>query len=535
MREILAMAAKDLHLLLRDKAGFFFTLFFPLIIAVFFGAIFGGGGGRSSISILVVDEDKTDESQAFVAALDSASEIQIRVTEIEEAVELVRRGKRVAYVILKEGFGEASRRMFWGEPPTVELGVDPARRAEAAMLQGILMKYGSERFQNLFSDPAAQRENIERARTFVRESPTIDPETRNDLEQLFGALNTFLDSISTGSSTDSGTVRERGFGGFEPLRIEKADVAVTREGPTSAYEISFPQGVIWGIIGNYGRIRPFNSDRAHEGHSGAAADGPHRSSPNSGRKSPGLFFHYGHNFGRSLRCRHASLWHEANFFLDVGPGDSVGFAGLRGDNDAVIRAWKNRAGCSRSHLGRFAHYGHARWWHGSSLFYALLNANIGSYKPCEVVYFGYGRGRLEAVHRSRDGSPLRHPAGGWRDLLLDRRLGLPLDLGGLTANIPSVEMASGRSPGVEEKRSGPKPTSLGPSKSLFPSELNRSSPRPKPRAAYLLNPAPPMAKWMYGPVILASGPPMTSASFMLQSPFEEAKVYPSRRPKMRPP
>ncbi|UCE18456.1 MAG: ABC transporter permease [Gemmatimonadota bacterium] len=79
MREIIAMAVKDLRLLLRDKAGFFFTLFFPLIIAVFFGAIFGGGGGgtRSAIPILVVDEDNTEGSRMFVAALDAASEVHI--------------------------------------------------------------------------------------------------------------------------------------------------------------------------------------------------------------------------------------------------------------------------------------------------------------------------------------------------------------------------------------------------------------------------------------------------------------------------
>ena len=61
MREIVAMAVKDLRLLFRDRAGFFFTLFFPLIVAVMFGTIFGGGGGsRSAMSILVVDEDKTE-------------------------------------------------------------------------------------------------------------------------------------------------------------------------------------------------------------------------------------------------------------------------------------------------------------------------------------------------------------------------------------------------------------------------------------------------------------------------------------------
>lgn len=42
MKPILAMVIKDLHLLLRDRAGFFVTFVFPLAYAVFFGIIFRG-------------------------------------------------------------------------------------------------------------------------------------------------------------------------------------------------------------------------------------------------------------------------------------------------------------------------------------------------------------------------------------------------------------------------------------------------------------------------------------------------------------
>ena len=47
MREIVALVAKDLTLLLRDRGGFFFTFIFPLVFAVFFGTIFSGSGGES--------------------------------------------------------------------------------------------------------------------------------------------------------------------------------------------------------------------------------------------------------------------------------------------------------------------------------------------------------------------------------------------------------------------------------------------------------------------------------------------------------
>jgi ABC-2 type transport system permease protein len=253
MREILTLAYKDLRLLLRDKAGFFFTLIWPLIIAVFFGTIFGGGGGGggSAMSILLVDEDETERSQEFVSRLDSAPELEITITGRDEAHDLVRRRKAVAYVILKPGFGEASGRMFWGDPPTVELGTDPARQAEAAMIEGILMKYGAERIQQFFSDPAIQRTSIDDARKSIRSSPDMPDGIRGNLEQLYTDLDRFLGDESLEPGADTTLSSEGGLSGFQPLAVEKTDVTVIkRRWPTSAYAISFPQGVIWGILGS---------------------------------------------------------------------------------------------------------------------------------------------------------------------------------------------------------------------------------------------------------------------------------------------
>ena len=75
MRKVLALAGKDLRILVRDRTGFFFALMWPLIIAIFFGTIFGGGGGGgSAIPVAVVDEDSTEVSREFVATLAAASD-----------------------------------------------------------------------------------------------------------------------------------------------------------------------------------------------------------------------------------------------------------------------------------------------------------------------------------------------------------------------------------------------------------------------------------------------------------------------------
>lgn len=214
MREIIALAAKDVRLLVRDKAGFFFTFFFPLLLAIFFGTIFSGDDNSSAISILVVDEDQTEQSQKFIAALDGSVELDIELSAREDAIEKVRLGQKVAYIVVKEGFGTARERVFWGDPPAVELGVDPARRAEAGMLTGILTKYAAEGLKDVFNN-----------RTTMRKQTEPDSFVGDTKESSRG-----------------------NFRGFEPILIEKVEIIRERKGPPNAFSISFPQGVMWGII-----------------------------------------------------------------------------------------------------------------------------------------------------------------------------------------------------------------------------------------------------------------------------------------------
>ncbi|MFZ1947494.1 MAG: ABC transporter permease, partial [bacterium] len=145
MRAALALAVKDLRLLVRDRAGFFFTFFFPLIIAIFFGAIFGGGDEGYQVSVILVDEDGSAESRAFIDSLAAVPVLKVRESSRDSAETNVRLGRSTAYILIRPGFGEAQERVFWGQPPAVEIGMDPARRADAAMLEGVLMRVASQR------------------------------------------------------------------------------------------------------------------------------------------------------------------------------------------------------------------------------------------------------------------------------------------------------------------------------------------------------------------------------------------------------
>ena len=272
MYEILSMAAKDLRLLLRDKAGAFFAFVFPLVYAVFFGMIFSGVGrsdGTNKLEIVVVDEDRTAESGEFVESLRGVSEINVSVAERAEAEDLVRKGERLAYVVLVEGFGENRDGMFWGQPPKAELGIDPSRQAEVAMLQGILIKCAFERMQEMFTRPEKMAARVDEWMADVHAADDIDPVRKGALLLALPALKTFTQNIAVAdgkgdgsaektseattqaASVDSGEKKKQSVfaGGWQAIDIQTESVMRQRGVQISSYAWTFPQGIIWGVMG----------------------------------------------------------------------------------------------------------------------------------------------------------------------------------------------------------------------------------------------------------------------------------------------
>ncbi len=242
MSTIIALAKKDLQLLVRDKVGFFFTFFFPLVYAVFFGMIFAGQGrGGSAMQIVVVDEDATDGSKAFVRQLDESAELAVQTATREEATGLVRRGKKVGYIVLPAGFGKSRERVFGGEPVKIEMGLDPSRAAEAGLLQGVLTKYMYQGMQDAFTNPTAMRKQLAASLTEVQTSADMDPAWRTTLQWFLPMMDRFFAEIPM---TGGGAGR-----GWQTFEIVATDVQVQRRGPNNPYEITFPQGIIWGVMG----------------------------------------------------------------------------------------------------------------------------------------------------------------------------------------------------------------------------------------------------------------------------------------------
>lgn len=245
MHVLLAMVRKDLTLLARDRMGAFFTLGFPMVMAIFFGTIFSGGARPTEgIRVAVVDEDGTPAARAFVDSLATSPDFRVTRLDRAAALEAVKLGKQTAYLLLPPGFGASQERLFYGSPPRVELGLDPSRKAEGAMLEGLLTAHMSKRFGRALSDTSSLRELLASSRRDLERDGSLPAGERATVRRFLGELETFLRAPVARPGADG----PGGGATFDPVRIEKREVARRVTGPRNPYEVSFPQGTIWGVL-----------------------------------------------------------------------------------------------------------------------------------------------------------------------------------------------------------------------------------------------------------------------------------------------
>jgi ABC-2 type transport system permease protein len=252
----MAMVKKDLKLLFRDKVTVFFTFGFPLIFAAFFGSIMSfGGGGSSGMSVAVADLDQSPESAAFVQKMDEISELKVELLSEFEAREATRKGKKVAYIILPEGFGAAYGSLFTGGTPQVIIGVDPVRKAEAGMLEGVMMKLGVERFSDALGDSGQLASQLDASIEAVAADDEIPAEWKSLLSEYLPQIKTLTEQEGLGfSGSDSEAAGEDGEGSglaaaLTPLELDFEDVTVQREGPKNGYAVTIPQAMYWAMMG----------------------------------------------------------------------------------------------------------------------------------------------------------------------------------------------------------------------------------------------------------------------------------------------
>ncbi len=253
MNAIVTIALKDLRLLARDRAGFFWVLGFPFLMALFFGAISSGGSeNRAAMPIAVVDLDRSPYSRAFLSELRKSEALQVREAPMDSARLLVRRGQLVAYVALWPGVGKSMG--FGGDSAGIELGLDPSRRAEAGYLRGLVTAATFSTLRGQFTPTGGGREMVrlslaalESDTTRTRDEKLRATSVLTNLERLMVALDS--SEASAGTATDKGASRATSTETAAGPNMRVVDIAEEENGPRNAYEITFPSSVMWAMIG----------------------------------------------------------------------------------------------------------------------------------------------------------------------------------------------------------------------------------------------------------------------------------------------
>ncbi len=243
MSAIWSLATKDLRLMLRDPMGLFWIVGFPTMLSLFFGSLFGGQGDPKAraLTIAVADEDGTPESRSFVERLERSDSLVVTRAEASAARDSVRLGRLTGYVRIKPGFAETPLLFGGGDAGKgLEIGMDPARKAESGYLQGILMQALFEDARRRFTDPLKMRDWARKGREDLGKSSTLPAEQKNVYEKFFGGLDEFLRDVDPKEYAD-GSV------GSAPM-IEPVAVEARQTRPASSFEISFPQGIMWGLL-----------------------------------------------------------------------------------------------------------------------------------------------------------------------------------------------------------------------------------------------------------------------------------------------
>lgn len=253
MGAVFTLALKDLRLLLRDRVSLFWILAFPLLFALFFGTIFGGGGDddKAAMPIVVVDESG-GSAEGFIERLSDSDALEVdTVATLDEARDLVRRGKRIAFVHIRPDFSDSGFAMFGGggdDTPTIGLGVDPSRNAERGMLQGVVTQAVFSGLMSQVSDPSKMRAQTDLVRSQLSEATgTMDPAQQKSLTTLMDALDSLSETTEAANTAqdDEASAPALGSGIVESVEVDR-----DRSGtPRSPYEVTFPSSLLWGLVG----------------------------------------------------------------------------------------------------------------------------------------------------------------------------------------------------------------------------------------------------------------------------------------------
>ena len=250
MDKVIALACKDLRVLFAEKSNLFWVFVFPGMYALFFGAVFSGASkGPSNMRVVVVDEDQSDFSQAFVSRLRTNEALDVQPgadanAPVDRAIALerVRKGRVAAALIINEGFGAGFSHWFDSNEPKLQIAADPGRQMEGAYLKGLLAQAQFETMGERMGDRTWMQSQMQSWRSQMSDANDLGFGQATVFLNFFDAMETFFDDVDDNVYTSG---LDQGMVNVGTLDVQKEQ---TGESPAQGFQITFPQTILWGIL-----------------------------------------------------------------------------------------------------------------------------------------------------------------------------------------------------------------------------------------------------------------------------------------------
>jgi ABC-2 type transport system permease protein len=206
---LVALIRKDVILFLNDKRAMVLTILMPILLAAFFGYVMGGSGNKDAakIEVAVVKQDQHVISQHILKGLLAETTLHVVEMSLDEAQDLVQKGKVSVAIVLPEGFGQAAGAALFNvnSKPDLPLFYDPSQAAVLAMVKGMLT-------QQVMQSVSAEMMGGDSGNQFVDESLNqLNALNTKDTEQQ--GLQDFLQSykkFQTQKNTSNEEVKPEG-------------------------------------------------------------------------------------------------------------------------------------------------------------------------------------------------------------------------------------------------------------------------------------------------------------------------------------
>lgn len=142
MNVISTLVRKDILLYLQNRKAIAITLIAPIVMAAFFGYVFNSNNNTkpAKTPIALVDLDNTKLTAAVVAKFQADETLNLLVITEDEAINLVRSGKRRAAIVLPKDFARDLEASMSGAAtkPAIRIQYDPSQAYVVGVVNGLI-------------------------------------------------------------------------------------------------------------------------------------------------------------------------------------------------------------------------------------------------------------------------------------------------------------------------------------------------------------------------------------------------------------